>query len=298
MSERLEHLITLYEQYPFLGRRVSYLKTLLSKNPDAEMIRSWVIAHSLPKKPVNGLVGYADGPEVYYFEGIEPLSPAPFQAEEWELKINQLAICFDEFPEPKEWVMASSKQRKRHIDKVSKLAFALAEAMEEEPHLGYSDPTRFYDWERAREFVDVAEAPVVDMVSNTEELHDFLRSYDGDRFKHVEISNDGGLMRSKQLLDRIDLSRIWRGGGQTVPSLLRNLGFFAMMQGEMEVELKRPNVAGADARLFATTLAEQCFRRYFDLVPNDVIAACVALRFPGLDSFPEESDIRKWRGVK
>ncbi|MEW8293625.1 MAG: hypothetical protein AB2651_22125 [Candidatus Thiodiazotropha sp.] len=85
-----------------------------------------------------------------------------------------------------------------------------------------------------------------------------------------------------------------------LPALLRKLANYADSAKFEKKRDTRPNIPGNNARAFTRHL-DIFFRDVFEFdngkMPNNIIAECVSLRFPDIDT-PGEDSIRKWRGSK
>ena len=86
-------------------------------------------------------------------------------------------------------------------------------------------------------------------------------------------------------------------GDDGLIAILENLAEFFEKKKNAPRRDKRPNSYEVDARVFARSVAA-FFKSIYGLTPNEVIASCVALRFPDLESPPDEGNIRDWRGAR
>jgi len=81
-----------------------------------------------------------------------------------------------------------------------------------------------------------------------------------------------------------------------MPALLRNLAAHMHTVKESGSRDNRPNTPGRDeanARTFARDLSAY-FEEFYERAPYEVIASCVALRFPGLSPPPNGDAIKNW----
>jgi hypothetical protein len=186
--------------------------------------------------------------------------------EGWEATLIELAEMFGYFYELQEWEIATSEERKAHLNKVAKLARELAETLTEEPHPSYPPVIEFFD-----------DDCVMDVFNLLPEMH---RKYS---------------LRAKDY--RGALTFYFPDGGQKLPSVLLRLAEYADKKLYETKRIARPNTGHANSRAFALYLAEGINRR-FNKIPNEVIAACVCLKYPELENPPNSDTIRDWRGVK
>lgn len=251
------------------------LALLLSREPDAEKVRKWLKKHA---RPSFGRVIMRD-----------------YQLEDWEAELWFLSLQFQNFWSIKEWEAASAETRRTHAQRVAKLARTLAEAIEEAPHPYYPPVLAFFD-----------DGPALDILrALPEKWAASLLATTGYSLREGEYERTGppayhyeGQPQWESPAKNLAKSRVsnaWHP--QQFPSLLRRLADYAEAQRDTPKRDHRPHVPGADARAFARSLTEY-FSLFFHKTPNEVIAACMSLRFSDLDSPPTKETIRAWRGVK
>ena len=84
---------------------------------------------------------------------------------------------------------------------------------------------------------------------------------------------------------------------QELHKLLKSIATYADKNAAEQRRIGRPNTGHPNARAFALHLAEN-FDETFHCMPNEVIAACVCLKYPQLENPPNADTIRDWRGAK
>jgi hypothetical protein len=82
-----------------------------------------------------------------------------------------------------------------------------------------------------------------------------------------------------------------------MPKILRTLADIAPKKLRERRREERPRTGKKYAVIFAKYMANQ-FELVFKKIPNDVIAACVCLKYPEIDPPPNEDTIRDWRVAK
>jgi hypothetical protein len=191
--------------------------------------------------------------------------------EDWEVELFSLAMHFKCFQGLSAWEAASAEKRLSHTYKVVKLARELADVMEEEPHPYYPPVLALFDEERSIDII--SELPE----DTARELLSCIPHYES---ASVALSN---------LFISSDEQ-------QELPSILRRQAEIRERAANKKRLDTRPNTGNPDARAFARYLANH-FKELYKLkrMPNEVIAACVVLKFPELDSPPSADDIRFWR---
>ena len=116
--------------------------------------------------------------------------------------------------------------------------------------------------------------------------------------EHPVTGNNGEVRYPLCLKPSVGLSTVLLGGSiQRISKVLRNLADYADRLSREERRDKRPLTGEANARVFARYISDH-FHRFFGRTPNDVIAACVCLKFQELEEPPNGDTIRAWRGVR
>jgi hypothetical protein len=82
-----------------------------------------------------------------------------------------------------------------------------------------------------------------------------------------------------------------------LPQILRMLAEIAPKKLRERRREARPKTGKVYARIFAKYMAHK-FELVFNRIPNDVIAACVCLKYQEIDPPPNEDTIRDWRATK
>ena len=185
--------------------------------------------------------------------------------EGWEASLIQVIFDYGNTGELSEWSLASAEQRKAHTVKVARLARQLADALTEEPHPYYPPVTRLLE----ENFVQ----KIVNLIPEKERKYLAV----GDRSPYTIL----GLYTERQYL----------------PSVLRKLADHAEKELRKGKSIARPNTGHANSRAFALHMAS-CFNSGWKKTPNEIIAACVCLKYPELENPPNADTIRDWRGVK
>ena len=196
---------------------------------------------------------------------LKPDNVAP--CEGWEGSLTAVIFAYSNTGELSEWDIASNEQRKAHTEKVARLARNLAAALTEEPHPHYPPVIRLLDENFVQEIVNLI----------PEKERKYLTVGDGSPYTIL-----GLYTRSQR---------------HYLPTMLGKLADHAEKELRKEKRIARPNTGHPNSRAFALYLAEQ-FKRIFNRTPNEVIAACVCLKYPELENPPNADTIRDWRGVK
>lgn len=180
-------------------------------------------------------------------------------------KIAFLADKLTSYKEIDAWEGAPMKDRISHSRRVTKLARELAAALDEDIRPTYPPALELFDEERAI---------------------DIMRALSSKWYF-------GHLSTKAKKLSRRFLSPDY----QRLQPMLKRLAIFSEEATKAEQRDKRPSFPNANARAFARQLAGY-FKQFYDRTPNEIIAACVCLKFPEIDPVPDESTIRAWRGAK
>lgn len=256
-----------------------WLNILSTGGPGQEIIKKWFIsAKAGLKHPIQ--INLAD-----IYSRRETVSGVA-RCKEWEARIIWLARIFDGFRELSVWESASAEKRLSHSCKIARLARELANALEEEPRPLYPMALELFDEDQAVKIIkELPEATANALLSCTR----FDPRGPAAYYKNGEPYYEN---ISKNLADRFYFS-----APQELPSMLRRLAGIADEKAKESKRSPRPDTGDANARIFAQHLSES-FSFQFGRVPNEVIAACVCLRYPELKSPPNGDTIRSWRGVR
>lgn len=259
----------------YLAEASFWFDVLRSSSLDAEKVHEWVHRHPLLDN--------------YHILNVSSdqrtCNPAPPCQE----VLFRLAVIFSQFEELTEWERARSEDRHDHSQRVARLVRETAELLESKPALECPTALALFDEERA---LDILRAFPPDRME---------RMFERSRFEAKEgvlrCCFDG--MESGQLsaAEALAFHFSWPKA-QEMPSMLRRLAEYVEEQANSPSREPRPNTPttmGANARAFARYLTAY-FEFNYNLTPDEVIAACVALRFP--DSPPDADDVRSWRGAR
>ena len=200
---------------------------------------------------------------------LNPENVAP--CEWWEASLIEVISVYGNTGELSEWRLASTEQRKAHTAKVARLARKLAEALTEQPRPYYPPVLGLFEDKYAQEIVDLLPDPG----------HHAYEIYH----------------KSPRRIPQRLLSHYYFRETQQLPSLLNRLANHAEEQVSFHKPIPRPNTGHVNSRAFALHMAEE-FKRIFKRTPNEIIAACVCLKYPELENPPNSDTIRDWRGVK
>ncbi|MCC8991285.1 MAG: hypothetical protein LM514_01510 [Streptococcus sp.] len=266
------YLEAILNEYQSLGhkRDIGVLRLLLSEKPDAEKIRNW-----LKKNARKGIGSQSNR---------NRLNEECIPCTDWEADLLQLVNQFTTFESLKAWEKASGQDRFSHSKRVAKLARDLAKAIEEAPSPYYPPVLELFDEDRA--------ANIIRALPSAELLLGGTR-YDRAPPMCFREGIPDYQNASYRLAGRFSFPE-----PQNLPSLLRNLADYAERKQHEPKRDQRPNTGQPDARAFARQLTDDYFDLFFKRTPNEVIAACVNLKFPDIDPPPDESTIREWRGAK
>ncbi len=247
------------------------LEILLSARPDAQIIQK-----QLKAKPRKGLGALLD--KNHLDEECNPCT-------DWEAELWYLMNQFVRFRPLSEWEKAVKKPRSKHSKRVAKLARKLAKAIEETPAPYYPPVLELFDEDRAADIIRALPSAEF-LLGGTKYDHAPARCFDEKgtpTYRNASYILAGRFSFPEQ---------------QNFPSLLQRLADYTEQKAQETKLDQRPNTGQPDARAFARQLANDYFKLFFKRTPNEVIAACVRLKFPDIDPPPDESTIREWRGVK
>ena len=270
---RLKEMVADYRGHGF-RRQAETLELLLSSSPEAKKVRVW-----LKRNAREWVIEHSE-----FFRGCQP----------WEAELWHLSQLFMDFSLMGKWERASAQERATHSMKVAKLARQLANAIGEEIRPYYPPALEFFDDERAVDIIrrfgkQSAEA----LLSTTGYSADSQDGYERGKLDCFDHGEPQWRRSPAHALASSLLFPQW----QELSPMLRRLAEHAEQSLKEPKRDKRPNIPNADARAFARYLADD-FKLFFGKTPNEVIAACVVLKFPNIDPPPDESTIRDWRGVK
>jgi hypothetical protein len=244
--------------------------------PEAGKVREWCECHKLHDDYLLQVLSDS--------ETLNPASPL-------EEALFRLALKFCLFNELTEWERAWGEDRYDHSQRIAKLVREAAELLESKPALECPPALALFDEERA---LDILRAFPPDRVE---------RMFESRRFEEKEgvIRYCFDRTKSGQLsaADALAFHFSWPKA-QEMPSMLRRLAEYVEEQANSPRREARPNTPTpmrADARAFARYLTAY-FEKTYKLTPDEVIATCVALRFPELDPAPGTEDVRAWRGAR
>lgn len=282
------------------------INLFLSDVPDAKLLREWMMKNA--RKGIGEIVR----------------DRGQFKIEDWEFELWSFAFTFVDFRGLTGWEVAPEKERKGHIDRVVKLATELAKELERDDLPYYPPILELFSDESALDIIRRLDKDVgkhaISCTGYSLEFTDYSSRYKRD----ANIKNCLGLVKEDYATgfnDVIDkeypvtgndgevrypvyckpsrgLSGVLLGGSiQRISPVLRNLADYADRLRREERRDKRPLTGEADARVFARYISDH-FHRFFGRTPNDVIAACVCLKFQELEEPPNGDTIRAWRGVR
>ena len=230
-----------------------WFQCLFSDGPEQEKIMKWCYKDN--KIPVD----FDADTLMYHFYG-EDLSNIS-KLEQWE---ERLFIVCDWFFENenrfyhKPWEFASSSKRKAHANRITRLANELAAAIEEDIHPPFFPVNHYFDEDHP----------------NFRKQQCF--SYEPDNLEIQTVIYKFSGIYQHRILFTID---------KAFPQILRLLARRTQNKLKIPARDTRPNTGNVDARIFAKYLARQ-FISTFNRIPNDVIAACVCLKYPDIDPPP------------
>jgi hypothetical protein len=260
----------------YLAEAWFWFDMLRSSSPDAEKVYEWVDRHPLLDYDLNILQVSSD-------QGTYgPASPC-------EEALFRLAWRFSQFEDLTEWERTSSEDRNACCLKVAKLVREAAELLESKPGSKHPPALALFEEERA---LDIIRALPPNRV---ESIFKCTRFEEKDGV--VRCCIDGAESGRLSAANALALQFSWPKA-QEMPSLLRRLAEYEEEQAYSPKREPRPNTPttmGANARAFARHLTAY-FESHYNLTPDEIIAACVALRFP--DCPPDADDVRSWRGAR
>jgi hypothetical protein len=255
--------------------RAETVSLLLSHNKDAEEVRNWIKQHAGARG--KRWIAIREGRE-------KDLNCEPCEA--WEAEIILLAGRFDNFYGLTQWEAAPNEQRTEHSRRVARFARKVADAMEEYVRPYYPPVLKLFDEEHA---VSIIRALPVGLAKDLLDCTQF--SEDGVPARFTAEGEPVYVSAASQLAGHFRLPET-----QEFPPLLRRLAIWVEEAAKESKRDKRPKKR-PNARIFARDLAEY-FAQYYGCIPYEVIAICVTLKFPELDSPPTAKDVRKWLGAK
>lgn len=265
MLSYLESLLQTWQKYGF--RDAAYLKDLLSNNPDAKKVRNWMVKNPFPN--FDNLKGSFHRKEI------------ACQIEPWEVGIWCLCESISSYNGISLWEAASSEERFKHSNKVAKKARELARLLESAPTPYYPPVLMFFDEDRARDIISAMPPDVADALLS------------GTRYSphHPGTTLPDGTPIYRSAAKNL-ASRFLFPDAQEWPALLRKLAQYADTTPHEAKRDSRPSVGNPDARAFARHIDDH-FYLFYKRHPNEITAACVNLRFPGIGA--DEKTIRDWR---
>lgn len=254
-------------------READAIDLLCSSSPDAVKVQKWLKKHAR--------------------KGMGQHMRLLPNCEDWEAELWLLSVKFYDFQPITVWEVASAKERDEHAYRVARLCRELASALEEDIRPYYPPALELFDSERAVDIIrGLQEGTAKALLAGTGYSLDSRNGYKRGKPAWFENGEPGYRDPASNLA-----SRFHYPGLQQVSSLLRRLADYAEASPKQRKRDQRPTVTNRDARAFARELSDH-FDLFFKRKPNEVIAACVALKFPELDPPPDEATIRKWRGKK
>jgi hypothetical protein len=270
------------ERLKYFPNRGRWLDLLARDNAEQEIIQNWCKSTMIPKK----FEGQSTLADILNFHE-KPLEVAP--CEEWEARLIFLADWFTDFQALTEWEIAPMKKRSRSAQRVARLARDLASALEETLRPYYPTALELFDEEQALDIIRaLPEQTAKALLACTGYSIDWQRGCQRTDF-------DLGYYRSSAASNLA--SRFSYPEAQRLPSMLRRLADTTEKQIKEPKRDLRAKTNHANSRVFARYLADHFLRQY-NHTPDEVIAACVSLKFPYLDSPPTKDTIRDWRGAK
>ena len=282
------------------------INLFLSDVPDAKLLREWMMKNA--RKGIGEIVRNRE----------------QFKVEDWEFELWSFALSFVSFRELTGWEVTPEKERKGHIDRVVKLATELAKELERDDLPYYPPILELFSDESALDIIRRLDKDVgkhaISCTGYSLEFTDYSSRYKRDGNiknslglveedyatgfndaidkEHPVTGNNGEVRYPLYCKPSRELSGVLLGGSiQRISPVLRNLADCADRLSREERRDKRPLTGEADARVFARYISDH-FHRFFGRTPNDVIAACVCLKFQGLEEPPNGDTIRAWRGVR
>jgi hypothetical protein len=231
------------------------------------------------------------------------------QALRWGGALWSLAGEFSKFVELDAWEYASSKKRKADTRKAIKHALELAKLFISSPWLDYPSALALLDEECAHAIIKALPPDLA------EKLLRYI-TRDPPNYKNERLINLTLFCPTDVLFGTLDIS-LDRCGKPHLPlsaaevlacyfpkqamasSLLRwaKRALKEVNAPQRDPRPHTPTPMHANARVFAQQL-DRYFKWRYKRTPNEVIAACVALRFPDLYPKPGGEDVRTWRGAR
>jgi hypothetical protein len=256
----------------FHQREDDMLRLLMQDGPEQEIIRKWC-------EKGHGK-HYITSPNLP--DDVEPCT----HAEQNLLTVHRFLVNFFELDS---WEMASQQVRIEHGLRVAKLARELARELKNPDGPYYPSVLQFFDEDCAVTIIKaMPEDTQVALLSCTR----YAASPDGGAGIDTATNEQLYLSAARALAARVSFP-----AEQTFSPLLERLADYAQKKIVEPRRDARPNTGDANARAFAKSLAED-FKILFGRIPNEVIAACVCLRYPEMESPPNADTIRDWRGAR
>jgi hypothetical protein len=269
----------------YFPRRGHWLDVLTSDGAEQAIIQDWCKNTRIPRR-FEGQSIYAGLFDLIFNYRGRPPEVAP--CEEWEARIILLArsFTFPFFIELTEWETTPSKERSRHMRRVAKLARDLASALEKVPGQYYQPVLELFDEERAVDIIRaLPELAAKAFLEGTGYSTDRRTGYQRTDFDPAFLGSNPAIRLGHYFC---------YPALQELPSILRRQAKLAKEQVKEPKRDFRPRTGNPNARVFARHLAGH-FRALFDEVPDEIIVACVCLRFPGMDNPPSKDTVRDWR---
>lgn len=254
-------------------REAKAIGLLRSSSPDAAKVQDWL------KKNARKGIG-------------QDMRLLP-NCEDWEAELWFLSFRFADFRPMGVWETACGKTRLNHANRVATLCRELADTLDSDIRPYYPPALEFFEPERAVDIIrSLPKSTAEALLSATGFSLDLRNGYKRGKPEWFENGEPGYRDPASILASRYSYPE-----SQKVSSLLRRLADYAEACPKKPKRDQRPSFPNQDARAFARELSD-FFNLFFKKHPNEVIAACVALKFPELDPPPDEAAIRKWRGKK
>lgn len=240
------------------------VELLISEKPDAVRVRRWV-QHYAP-------AGIAE-------------EAAVGDLSDWEAGLWVLAVVFARFRPLSSWERTGNEKRRDRAGRIARLARDLADAIEDPPSPPLPSALSFLDAERAVDlarFLPPERGRLFFLLTGYSPEHGAGYVRTGRRPKWLRAWGDPA-----ELLG----SHPWITDAQSFAPMLRRLARYAERSANDRRRDARFTGEEADARLFARELNRYAFE---GRGRNELLAACVALRFPDLPSPPTAETVRGW----
>ncbi len=188
--------------------------------------------------------------------------------EPWQAALENLAIRWVMFKDLSPLERASAQERREQARKIETLARKLAEAIHPWPDTS---------------IIDLFDPNTTAAINKT--FPSIIRGLSSPLL--AQDPDDPGYPLA--LVDCIER--------QSLPNMLQRLADNAHKKAFPRLRDLRPRTGNPNARVFARYMADH-FRSAYGKQPDEVLAACVALRFPSLSTPPTAETIRAWRGSR